>query len=131
LELYRDFNCLAHDVFLRCGDVKSNDLRRVLAKTLFIRILGNYQAVYLLSERGMEAESQILVRTLSKAAFALIAIEKESGFAERYKQHDDAKGLQELERLESSNSENLTSEMRREVTSKLRFSGVRRPLIRG
>jgi hypothetical protein len=47
----------AQEVFFLCGDVPSNDLRRILGKTLFIRILGNYQAIALLGERGMEAET--------------------------------------------------------------------------
>ena len=52
LTAYRELNLFAQDVLFRC-DVLSNDNRRLLGKTLFSRILGHFQAAYLLAERGM------------------------------------------------------------------------------
>ena len=114
LNVYRELNVFAQDVFLRC-DVLSNDHRRFLAKSLFSRILGNFQAVYLLGERGMETEMQILARSLCEATFALVAIDKHESFAERYIQHSDAQSLQDVERLLRTNSEQITSEIHDEL----------------
>jgi Family of unknown function (DUF5677) len=114
LELCKEFNSFAQDVFFRC-EVQSNDLRRSLAKTLFMRSLGNYQAAYLLGERGMEAQSEILVRSLCEATFALVAIAKDPSFAKRYARHNEAKRLQNIESMLGCKSEYISAEMRDEI----------------
>lgn len=106
LTAYRELNLFAQDVLFRC-DVLSNDLRRLLAKTLFARILGNFQAAYLLAERGMETEMQILARSLCEATFALVAIDKHESFAQQYIQHSDAQSLQDIETLLKSDSKSI------------------------
>jgi hypothetical protein len=114
LKIYTEFNSFAQDVLFRC-DVPSGNLRLTLAKTLFIRILSNYQGVYLLAERGMEAETTILLRSLCEATFALVAILKQVDFAARYIGHNEAKRLQNIESLLSGDSEAISADVRAEM----------------
>ena len=51
LKAYFGVNSFAQEVFHSC-EVSSDDLRRLLAKTLLIRILSNYQGAHLLGDSG-------------------------------------------------------------------------------
>lgn len=103
LRTYLELNSFAQDVFRLCV-VPSNDIRRALAKTLFIRILSNYQGAYLLGERGMEAEAKILLRAMCEAGFALVAVVKDAEFAASYIRHNEAQRLKCINRLLSNDA---------------------------
>ena len=114
MKTYLDLNSFAQNVFRRC-DVHENDLRRTLAKTLFIRILSNYQGAYLLGERGMEAEMKVLLRSMCEATFALVACAKNAEFAKSYIRHNENERLKLINRLLLSQSGVTDSDERAEI----------------
>lgn len=55
-------------------NVGQDNLLQVVATSLFIKILNNFQAIILLSRLGLESEAKIITRTLLDALFVLKAI---------------------------------------------------------
>lgn len=76
----------------------SRNLQELMAATLFVRCLSNFQAVVLLCERGMIPEARIALRALIEAMFILAAISKEYRLAVAYAREDELQRLKAIQR---------------------------------
>lgn len=90
--------------------VKANSaiLHEVIGVTLFIRCVSSYQALLLLTSKGMLPQSQLMLRGLVEALFILVAISKDNEFAKTYVGHEEhqRKGvLNKLKRYKESVNE--------------------------
>lgn len=69
--------------------VHPNNIREILVSSLFVRALSTYQASVLTCERGMVAETQVLLRTLLEILFRLVAIAKSHNIAKAFVLEDE------------------------------------------
>jgi hypothetical protein len=72
-ELAEATNAFCHDLMLGCSPNKGSG-QHMLAAVLFNRVLSAFQAVVLLTERGMFTEARVQRRSLLEALFVLGAI---------------------------------------------------------
>lgn len=91
-------NRLAHQCLFE-AKVDGEDLRELLLSTLMPKGLGAYQAVILLSERGMPAQSRVLLRTLLEVTFRIGAIAKNPEVARAYALEDAARRKKVINKL--------------------------------
>jgi len=87
-ELVLNLHSLAVAAF-REVQVGNRDPQRILAYTLFYRLLTAYQAVALLSARGMDVEAKVLLRMMTEAIIVLVATSKDRSFAVRFIRADE------------------------------------------
>jgi hypothetical protein len=62
--------------------------KRLIAAALFTRCVSNYQAILILSERGMYLEARSIARTALEAAFVLAALYRDESFLGDYFKDD-------------------------------------------
>jgi hypothetical protein len=87
-ELVLNLHSLALAAFQKV-QVSNRDPQRILAYTLFYRLLTAYQAVALLSARGMDVEAKAMLRMMSEAIIVLVATCKDPSFAVRFIKADE------------------------------------------
>jgi hypothetical protein len=73
--LCEEINKFSHKVML-ATEVHENDLIELIAATLLVRAMSNFQGMLILAERGMKHESEVLLRSLLERTFAMVAIDK-------------------------------------------------------
>ena len=81
----------------------NEDPQELVIASLYIRILSNYQSIYIHCERGMMPEARIILRTMYEAIFILGAVVKDSKLALTYiKEHDKRRHefIQKLKKLQ-------------------------------
>jgi len=76
--------------------MNNNDLQRILVALWFNRLLSHFQAIVLLTERGMLYEAQILLRTLVEVSFSLIAVAEHQEICQEFLQDDKVQQLKAL-----------------------------------
>lgn len=69
--------------------IHNNLIQEILLAQLYIRALSTYQAGILLCERGMVAETKIILRTLIEILFRISAISKNKDIAEAFVLEDE------------------------------------------
>ena len=68
-----------------------DDHYRITINILILRIVENFQAIYLLLERGMVVPSKVITRANLETLFILVALEKDPNLLQCYKdQHEEA-----------------------------------------
>jgi hypothetical protein len=87
--------------------LSERDYRRILAYSVFYRILTAYQSIFLLTQRGIDIESKVLLRTMTEALFVLKATVKVEDFASRYIRSDEDTRRRLLEKTMRVTEENL------------------------
>jgi hypothetical protein len=87
-QLVLDVHSLAVGAF-RNVQVRNRDPQRILAYTVFYRLLTAYQAVVLLTARGMDVEAKVMLRMMTEAIIVLVAASKNSAFAVRFIKADE------------------------------------------
>lgn len=87
-QLVLDLHVLAVTAF-RQVQVHNRDPQRILAYTIFYRLLTSYQAVALLTARGMDIEAKTMLRTMTEAIIVLVATSKKPSFAVRFIRADE------------------------------------------
>ncbi|MFZ2653586.1 MAG: DUF5677 domain-containing protein [Victivallales bacterium] len=55
---------------------RNNDVRKMLAVTMYVRLIATYQSVLLVTERGMLAQGKILLRPCIELLFAIVAMHR-------------------------------------------------------
>jgi hypothetical protein len=87
---YADFFNFAKDVNKLCMKLLTslktdwgND-HKLIVHTLFLRIVENFQAVYLLLERGMMPQAKVLTRAMLETLFILVALQKKPELLKLY-----------------------------------------------
>ena len=84
-------------------DAHNKDPQEIVIACLYIRILSNYQSIYIHCERGMIPEARTILRTMYEAIFILGAVVKDSKLALTYiKEHDKRRHefIQKLKKLQ-------------------------------
>jgi hypothetical protein len=87
-----------HDI-----NAHNKDPQEVVVACLYIRILSNYQSIYLHCERGMNPEARMILRCMYEAIFILGAVVKDSKLVLTYiKEHEKRRHefIQKLKRLQ-------------------------------
>jgi hypothetical protein len=88
---------------LREIDAHNKDPQEIVIACLYIRILSNYQSIYIHCERGMLPEARAILRCMYEAIFILGAVVNDSTFALTYiKEHDKRRHefIQKLKKLQ-------------------------------
>lgn len=92
---YQDIFYLAKDLnqfcmkFMEEHNVDWKDKRKLVIKTLYIRILEKFQALFLMLERGMIPPAKVLTRAMLESVFILVALQKKPKLLQNYiDQHD-------------------------------------------
>jgi hypothetical protein len=81
LTLYEDTVELCYSVAMTGkGELRQGQL---LAHILFSRVITSFQGVFILAERGLDAECKTVLRSFAEASFSLAAISKDPTFTER------------------------------------------------
>lgn len=80
----------------------NGDSSEIVSAMLYTHVLSTYQAIVLLSKRGMKHQVKILFRSLLEALFPLVAISKEPSFVNRYFESDDIQSLKDMNSLIST-----------------------------
>ena len=78
------------------------DSSKIVSAMLYAHVLSTYQAIVLLSKKGMKHQVKILFRGLLEALFPLVAISKEASFVNRYLESDDIQSLKDMNSLIST-----------------------------
>ncbi|HUW19121.1 MAG TPA: DUF5677 domain-containing protein [Sedimentisphaerales bacterium] len=79
-DLCEDLNTFSHHMLLGL-QIHNEYLPEIFVAMYFARALSNFQGTVLLSERGMNNESKILLRALLEVMFAVVAISKDKEVA--------------------------------------------------
>jgi hypothetical protein len=87
-DLCTRLNQYAQQLLFRLN-VHSNNLQEILVSSLFVRALSTYQASLLTCERGMVAETRVLLRTLLEILFRLLAIARSHEIAQAFVLEDE------------------------------------------
>ena len=87
-QLVLDLCVLAASAF-RQVEVRNRDPQRILAYTVFYRLLTAFQATALLTARGMDVEAKTMLRTMTEAIIVLVATSKSQSFAVRFIRTDE------------------------------------------
>ena len=87
--------------------LSERDYRRILAYSVFYRLLTAYQSVFLLTERGIDIESKVLLRTMTEALLVLKATVRVDDFASRYIRSDEDSRRRLLEKTMRVTEESL------------------------
>jgi hypothetical protein len=83
LKYYEDINRFGQDTIFKIKIERSLLYQWCLA-ALFLRALSNFQAIYILSIKGMTSEARILLRTLTEIQYIVIAIQRNHDIAKDY-----------------------------------------------
>ncbi|MCP4552975.1 MAG: hypothetical protein GY834_13250 [Bacteroidetes bacterium] len=76
--------------FMREQKIDWENKQQLIIKTLHIRILENFQAVFLILERGMMPQAKILTRAMLETVFILVALQKKPELVQNYlDQHEE------------------------------------------
>lgn len=105
-------NNLAHRS-LFSAKVSIDDAQQFLLAALIHKAITAYQALILLSERGMPSESQVVLRTLLEITFRVVAIAKDSDVGQTYIRQDEInrkKFINKLKLLGKSRPEAVVDE---------------------
>ena len=127
-ELCENINRFSHQTMLTVK-IHNKVLIELIASTLYVRAMSNFQATILTSERGMINEAKALSRCLLECVFAIVAIEKDEDFAGAFGADDlrqrkgyieayrrirgkdiitkDAPSIQQIDRLKRSLEKNI------------------------
>ena len=87
-QLVLDLSALALSTF-RGVTIGNRDPQRILAYTVFYRLITAFQATALLTARGMDVEAKTMLRTMTEAIIVLVATSKTQSFAVRFIRADE------------------------------------------
>ena len=110
---YSPYFALANEVNEFCQasmfkfPVNNKDDQGMLAATLYLRVLSNYQSVILLCERGMMPEARAMLRVMLEAIFSLCAIAKDPQLANDFVREHDSQRLKFLKKFRKLHGEQL------------------------
>jgi hypothetical protein len=122
---YVDYFSLCHELNSYAENSKSkfevhNKVgQEVIAACLYIKILEGFQATVLLSERGLNSEVKVMIRSILEALFLLRVCCKDEGFIPTFVLTDELKRLK-IMNISHQYSEGLFSALREYATDEIR-----------
>ena len=93
-----DLNRLCHATLFKI-DAHSEEPQELLVVTLFLRIKSSFQAVVILTERGMIPQAKVVLRSILEALFTQCALSKKPELCDRYMQADQIKRLKQINKF--------------------------------
>lgn len=90
-------------------EIQIGVVSELMGAPLFSRVLSHYQALLILSKRGMLDQAYVLLRVLTEALFQLSAIANDTNFAIEYVRHEEYQRktlLSKLKRFKESQNQN-------------------------
>jgi len=93
--LSEECNQLGQEV-LYAIEISRGDLQRMLVALWFSRALTHFQAIVVLTERGMLYEAQIILRTLIEVLFSLVSLAKNHEMGQEFLKDDKVQQLKML-----------------------------------
>ena len=93
-----DLNKLCHETLFKI-DAHSEEAQELLIATLYLRIKSSFQAVVILSERGMIPQAKVVLRSILEALFTLCALSKKAELCDIYMQADQIKKLKQINKF--------------------------------
>lgn len=82
-ELCEDINRFSHSTMFTMT-IHNKHLPEIIAASLYIRAMSNFQGIILMSERGMINEAKSLLRCLIECEFAIVAIDKDKDIVQQF-----------------------------------------------
>ena len=79
----KDLNRFSMD-FMQKQKVDWKDKHKLIIKTLFLRIIENFQGTFLMLERGMMPQAKVLTRAMLETVFILVALQKKPELIQCY-----------------------------------------------
>jgi hypothetical protein len=93
-----ELNKLCHATLFKI-DAHSEEPQELLIATLYLRIKSSFQAVVILSERGMIPQAKVVLRSILEALFTLCALSKKPDLCDIYMQADQIKRLKQINKF--------------------------------
>ena len=97
--LYQEINHFAHTVLNDCYAQIGTSVIKLLIVALYIRCLTIYQSILFVSERGMLAETRILLRSIIEVCFYLKAVCKDESILNVLQVKDEQQKLRSVNRV--------------------------------
>lgn len=101
-ELYQEINQFAHTVLNDCYSQIGPSVVKLLIVSLYMRCLTIYQSILLVSERGMLAETRILLRSIIEVCFYIKAVCRDEGILNVMQVKDEQQKLRSVNRIINS-----------------------------
>ena len=117
-DLSENSNRIAHSTMHNL-QVNKQNAQQVLSATLFVRILGFYQASIILAERGMINESKVILRSMLNATFIICTIANSEEVMSEYFNDDFHHRIKSLRKIEENPhlfEKELYKEVQKEVS---------------
>jgi hypothetical protein len=118
---YPDLFSLSYDlneyanIKLLTATAKRNSLQQVVVAAMIPRLLTAFQGAVIVAERGMPAETEVLVRKVIEVIFRIRALERNPSMAERYVKSDDVSRRDTIKRLLELESVERTPEEQQDL----------------
>ena len=103
-DFYLDINQFAHKKVFELS-IHDDNGQEVIASSLYMRLLSQYQSVLILSERGMVNEAKIILRAMLDGLFILSAISKDEKYMRYYINEDIDKRIELLKYIKDNKEE--------------------------
>lgn len=98
-DLYQEINQFAHTVLNDCYAKIGTSVVKLLIVSLYIRCLTIYQSILFVSERGMLAETRILLRSIIEVCFYIKAVCKDENILNVLHVKDEQQKLRSVNRI--------------------------------
>lgn len=82
-KLCEDINIFAHSTMFKMT-IHNKYLPDIIAASLYIRSMSNFQGVILMAERGMINEAKSLLRCLLECEFAIVSVDKDKNVTDQF-----------------------------------------------
>lgn len=117
-EFYKELNRISM-LFLNRIKLDWKDIYRLVANTLILRIVENFQAIYLMLERGMLVPSKVLTRAKLETLFILAGLQKDPKLLKSYIDQNDEAHKRRLKAALQFRNEKLRESVKRINVEKL------------
>lgn len=125
--LYEELNVFAQDtVFLI--EVNNLNAQQIILASVYLRLLSSYQSIYLLCEKGLVAESKIILRSIFENVFKFVAIVKDKELAKTFIKQDMIHQKKSINKLfESDPSLKSVKELKEIIEENKKKKGEKKP----
>lgn len=97
-DLCDELNKLCHATLFKV-DAHNEEPQELLVATLYLRIKSSFQAVVILTERGMIPQAKVILRSVLEALFTLCALSKKAELCDIYMLADQIKRLKQINKF--------------------------------
>jgi hypothetical protein len=113
-DLCHDLNHFAHKVKFEFS-IESNNVQRVIAATLFIKVLHGFQSAVVLFKYGLTSDGKVIARSIMETMFTLKAICDNDDAVSEYIKSDNAKREKLLNVILNEPDQDIFSAVKSEI----------------